>query len=178
MSSVAGGMADFEDIHEEGMGSDLDEGLELSIESRYPEKEMRDNEPLSTDSNSEEQWRWIYDYDHRTEPDNAVGITTDDTWHGGIRLDLSGDIGSIITEVAYYDWGENATSVQAHVAEESGGAPGSWIASSEEYVPEGAGWVELELDEPVEIETPGEYWIVLEIEDMGGGHFPFGCISP
>lgn len=43
MSSVAGGMADFEDIHEEGMGSDLDEGLELSIESRYPEKEMRDN---------------------------------------------------------------------------------------------------------------------------------------
>ncbi len=122
----------------------------------------------------ESHWEWMYDADHRASADSAMGMDSSGTWYGGIIQDLSGETGNYVTEVAYFDYGANATSVQAHVAENNGGAPGEWLGSSEEYVPSGAGWVELELQSMVEIQDPGEYWIVLEIEDKGEGHYPLG----
>ncbi|MEF8873941.1 MAG: hypothetical protein V5A88_04630, partial [Candidatus Thermoplasmatota archaeon] len=180
MSSFVGAMADHGDASEEDMDPGIDDVKmeESLVTSRHSKEERADTDSNSLDSNSEDQWRWLYDHAHRTETNNAIGANTDTTWHGGMRIDLSDDIGSIITEVAYYNMGQDADSVQAHVAEEAGGAPGNWLASSDVYVPDGDGWVELGLNEPVEIESPGEYWIVLEIDDKGENYFPFGCISP
>ncbi|GEM_PF-928997 len=126
----------------------------------------------------EGEWRWLYEADHRFEADNAGGVGPDPIdWYGAMRLDLSDDIGGYISEVAYYDYdddtGEFGDWAYGYIAEDDGGAPGEWLTETEEYNPEGAGWVELELDEDVMIEED-EYWIVMHIDDPGDGHFPFG----
>jgi len=123
-------------------------------------------------------WHWLYDAEHRAPADTAIGATEAGVWYGAMVLDLSENIGQDISEVAYFDWADEANYVQAHVAEEDDGAPGEWLASTAEYTPIGDEWVELELDEAVEIDEPGEYWIVLEIDDLGDGNFPFGAIEP
>ncbi len=126
----------------------------------------------------EEQWRWLYDHDHRTDPDNAVGATAPGVWYGAMILDLSDAVDGYVSEIAYYDWEPAANYIRAHVAEDEDGAPGDWLASSDDYVPTGAGWVEIALEEYAYIESPGQYWIVLEIDDFGSGYFPFGCMMP
>jgi len=127
------------------------------------------------------EWRWLYEGEHRPDTaDNALAAANPQVWYGSVILDLSDDVGGYITEVAYFDYDAAANYVQAHVAEDDGGAPGEWISSSDEYTPVGGEtWAELELDEPVEIEEPGNYWIVLEIDDPAGDNeFTFGTIDP
>ncbi len=129
----------------------------------------------------EGEWRWLYDADHRPdEADNALAAANPQVWYGSMILDLSDDVGGFISEVAYFDYDDTANYVQAHVAEDDGGAPGEWIASSEEYSPVGQEqWSELELTEEVPIEDPGEYWIVLEMDDPADDdEFVFGTIDP
>ncbi len=126
---------------------------------------------------TQEEWKWKYTQSHRAEADSAMGITSAGVWHGGIIQDFSGETGSYITDVGYYDFGANASYVKAHVAKDSGGAPGSWLASSDEYTPTGAGWVNLSLNSEVLIEDPGQYWIVLEVDDKGADHYPFGVLN-
>jgi len=127
----------------------------------------------------EEEWHWLYDEEHRYPSDNAVGLTSPGDYYGAIRLDLSDKVGGLITEVAYYDYEDAGDWAYAYVAEDDNGAPAEpWLASTEEYEPTGAGWVELELDEPVQIEEPGQYWIVMHTDDYGSGYFPLGCTDP
>jgi len=129
----------------------------------------------------EGEWRWLYDADHRPdEADNALSSANPQVWYGGMILDLSDDVGGYITDVAYLDFDATANYVQAHVAEDDGGAPGEWIASSEEYTPVGGEtWAELELTDDVSIQNPGDYWIVIEIDDPSEDDlFPFGTIDP
>jgi len=133
------------------------------------------------DGDLEGEWRWLYEGDHRPdEADNALAAAEPQVWYGGMILDLSDDVGGFISEVAYFDYDPAANYVQAHVAEDDGGAPGEWIASSEEYTPVGGEtWAELELTESVEIEDPGQYWIVIEIDDPAeDDEFTFGTIDP
>jgi len=126
----------------------------------------------------EEEWHWLYEEEHRYPSDNAVGLNDPGDYYGAIRLDLSDDVGGVITDVAYYDYEDEGDWAYAYVAEDDDGAPSEWLASSEEYNPEGAGWVELALDEPVPIEEPGEYWIVMHMDDKGDDHYPLGCTDP
>jgi len=128
-------------------------------------------EPISSN------WKWMYDADHRSQLDSAMGMNSEGTWYGGMIQDLSGQVGKYITDVAYFNYGNNASYVQAHVARNSGGAPGQWVGSSAEYTPKQTGWIELELKSLVEIRSPGEYWIVLEIGDKGADAYQFGVKS-
>jgi len=149
----------------------------------YEEYNVRDIQPEEDEEADDGEWKWLYDHDHRTPSDNAVGLNQPGVWYGAMTLDLSDNIGERISEVAYFDYddgevGAPAEYVRAHVAAEDEGAPGDWLGSSEEYVPEGAGWVELALEEAVEIEEPGEYWVVMEVNDKGDGRFPMGAIEP
>jgi len=123
----------------------------------------------------EPEWQWLYEAEHRSMADTGIGAGT--PWYGAMILDLSDDIGDTITDVAYFDADSGPDYAQAHVAEDEDGAPGQWLASSGIYTPSAAGWVELGLAEPVTIEEPGEYWIVIEIDD-GPDIFPFGAIEP
>ncbi|MFP3871481.1 MAG: InlB B-repeat-containing protein [Candidatus Natronoplasma sp.] len=129
----------------------------------------------------EGEWRWLYEGEHRPDTaDNALAAADPQVWYGGMVLDLSDDVGGFISEVAYFDYDATANYVKAHVAEDDGGAPGDWLASSDEYDPVGGEtWAELELNEDVEIEDPGEYWIVIEIDDPAEEDlFSFGTIDP
>ncbi len=123
----------------------------------------------------EPEWEWLYQAEHRSMADTGIG--SDVPWYGAMILDLSDDIGDTITDVAYFDAEAGPDYAQAHIAEDDNGAPGEWLSSSGEYTPSAAGWVELGLAEPVTIEEPGEYWIVIEIDDIDGV-FPFGAIEP
>lgn len=128
-------------------------------------------------------WRWLYDAPWRPASDSAVGVGDPEVWYGAMRIDLSGDIGNRISWVAYHDSARlRGNYAQVHVAEHvgalDGGAPGPWLASTEMYYPSSAGWVELALTEPVLIQAPGIYWIVVELEDPGAGVFPFGVVAP
>lgn len=129
-----------------------------------------------------DDWRWMYPDNWRAEFDFGIGFPTPGIWYGAMRIDLSEDVGNVLTEVAYYDYEDGANYAQLHVAEnqEGGdwGEPGKWLASTEKYEPTGAGWVELELKESVMIEEPGEYWVVIELDDYGEDNFPFGGINP
>ncbi len=128
-------------------------------------------------------WRWLYPADWRPAEDSSIGLGDPGVWYGAMRIDLSDDIGERISLVAYHDasnlFGNYA---QVHVAEhvEGGehGAPGPWLASTDLYYPEEAGWVELGLTGTVPIEEPGIYWVVVELEDPGAGSFPFGVVAP
>ncbi len=128
---------------------------------------------------NEDEWRWLYEGEWRPdETDDGIGLTSEGVWWGAIRMDLSDDIGLSFTDVAYYDHEEAAHYAQGYVAPDDGDAPSEDWIPTEEYTPTGAGWVELELDEPLVIEDPGDYWVVMEFDDMGDGYFPFGCIEP
>jgi len=133
---------------------------------------------LSNETEDEGEWHWLYPADHRATADTGVGINQPIIWYGAIVLDLSDYTGNYLSEVAYNDHEASAEYVRVHVAEEDGGAPGEWLASSEKYTPTGAGWLELELDSNVPIEEPGEYWIVMEVDDYGDDYFPCGVIEP
>ncbi len=127
---------------------------------------------------NEAEWRRLYLGDWRpVESDDAIGLNNPDVWYGAIRMDLSADIGLYFTHVAYFDHDEAANYAQGFVAPDAGGAPAAGWMPTEQYTPTGAGWAEMELDEPVEIEAPGDYWIVVAVDDMGDGFFPYGCIN-
>jgi len=128
-------------------------------------------------------WRWLYPAGWRPSDDSAIGLGDPGVWYGATRIDLSEDIGDRISWVAYHDSARMRDNyAQIHVAKHVGdihsGAPGPWLASTDLYYPNSRGWVELALSEPVTIETPGIYWIVVELEDPGAGVFPFGVIAP
>ena len=128
-------------------------------------------------------WRWLYNAPWRPASQNAIGDADPGVWYGAMRIDLSEDIGSRISWVAYHDSARlRGNYAQVHVARHVGdleaGAPGPWLASTELYYPSSAGWVELALTEPVPIQAPGIYWIVVEIEDPGSGVYPFGVVAP
>ena len=129
-------------------------------------------------------WRWLYPTDWRPSPETGIGLADPEPWYGAMKIDLSGDIEKSITHVAYYDYlaDHPADAAQVHVAENvpggDYGAPGPWLASTDVYTPTGAGWVELELTEVVRIQAPAVYWIVVELDDVGDGCFPFGVAGP
>jgi len=149
---------------------------DYNVGSINPDPE--DSEKIMSESDYEGEWRWLYDHEHRPPADGGVGLSSPGNWFGAIILDLSDDVGDHLTDVSYYDREEAGEWAQAMVAEDDDGVPGEWLAQSEEYTPSGEGWVELELDEPVEIEEPGEYWIIIHLDDFGGGYHPFGYTSP
>jgi len=125
----------------------------------------------------DEEWEWLYDHEHRSEADNALGLTSPTTWYGGIRLDVEDRAGEFITEIAYYDWEAAGDWAQGKVATIEDDAVDEIVATSEEYEPTGAGWVELELEEALEIEE-NEYWILMNFDDYGDGYYPFGVSEP
>jgi len=133
---------------------------------------------IQTGPTQEEEWRWLYDAGWRAAPDSGVGSNEPGVWYGAMRLDLSHEIGHHITDVAYYDHEDAAHYAQPYVGEDDGGAPTEDWIPAEQHEPEGAGWVELELNEPLLVEEPGDYWVVVEFNDYGDNFFPFGVISP
>ncbi len=134
--------------------------------------------PTEVNPEQEDEWRWLYQGEWRpAETDDGIGLTGEGEWWGAIRMDLSDEIGLSFTDVAYFDH-EEANYAQGYVAPDDGGAPSEDWISTEQYTPSGAGWVELELDDPLIVEDPGDYWIVIVFDDMGEGYFPFGCIEP
>jgi len=124
-------------------------------------------------------WLWLYDFNHRETPDDALGMQTETVWHAAIILDLSDRQGDYLTEVAYYDFMDGGDWARAYISSDDETTPGGlapeepWQARSENYTPAGNGWVELELEEPLEI-VEDEYWIVMEFHDYGSYNFPIG----
>ncbi|MFP3872640.1 MAG: CARDB domain-containing protein [Candidatus Aenigmatarchaeota archaeon] len=141
-----------------------------------------EEKPRSSPPVEENGWLYLYgnvqDINHRFTPENAVGITDSGEWHGAMLLDLSDNLDDYLTHVAYYDYQDAGDWAVAHVSPDDGGAPAEpWEASSNQHTISGAGWVELELDQPVKIEAPGDYWVVMELDDYGDQYYPFGCVS-
>ena len=127
-------------------------------------------------------WRWLYPAGWRPAAHAPIGLTDPGVWYGAIRVDLSGDIGTHMSWVAYFDAANlRGNYAQVHVARHVGdlasGAPGPWLASTDLYYPNSAGWVELALNEPVLIDGLAIYWVVVELEDPGGVS-PFGVVAP
>ncbi len=159
-------------------GENSKSSIETDDDSMYGNNSLTTFDPPQTLSDPEDYWRWLYDDEWRGDADDGVGLTAEGVWYGGMVLDLSDDIGSSIMKVSYLDYDDDAYYVQAHVAEDDNGAPGEWLSSTDEYTPTGDGWVELDLEESVLIEEPGDYWVVLEVHDMGDNHFPIGVNLP
>ncbi len=161
---------------------DVQENIAEDKEITLMMNEDRSVRPVFDILDVEYGWHWLYPDEHRTPSDVRIG--GEDTWYGAMQLDLSEEVGMELSKVAYYnpawDHETGAHEVQAHVSPNDDGAPEEpWAASTEIYEPEPyEGWVELELDEAVLIEDPGDYWVVLEFDDMGEGYFPAGAMSP
>ncbi|MFP4051393.1 MAG: PKD domain-containing protein [Thermoplasmata archaeon] len=166
---------DYGNLTEEQMGKDHYWFVTVSYEDYNVGDIVPDNVKRGP---TDEQWVYKYDAEHRASAEDALGLNSEDVWWGAMTIDLSERAGGLITQVAYYDYEAGASYAQAHVAKDDGGAPGEWLASSDEYTPSGAGWTELELNSNVVIEEDTEYWIVIELEDYGTGNYPFGTISP
>jgi len=138
----------------------------------------------------EDGWHSLYGHAETSENDvewrydmqNAMGFGPFPvTFYTGALYDFSGQPGGEVTEVAYYDTplGDQpaADGAIAHVSTDDGGAPAEpFLASSEPYDGEDDGWVELELNRSVQIDPQEDYWVVMELDDPGGGHFPQGFI--
>ncbi|MEF8874305.1 MAG: S8 family serine peptidase [Candidatus Thermoplasmatota archaeon] len=153
---------------------------DVESDSRISSHDISPGE-IDDDSNSpqaEADWRWLYQGDWRAVIDTALGLPEPGVWYGAIRLNLSSDVGRNLTQVAYFNYGQNASYVQGHVAKDEGGAPGNWLASTDQHTPSGVNWVELALNQSVNIEEPGQYWVVLEVDDLGEGRYPIGAIEP
>jgi len=122
----------------------------------------------------QEYWHWQYLSEWRFTPDNAIGLTAPGDWYGAITMDLSDYAGQYITEIAYHDYEEAGDWAYGLIGIDDDGAPADpWLAETEMYEPEGAGWVELELENPVLIEEGEIYWIAMYLDDYGDGNFPF-----
>jgi len=143
-----------------GFGDGINEGLLHKSEFQGDLERYEDPELMGSEAN----WRWLYNADWRDIPAASMYSEVPE-WYGAIRLDLSDEIGEEITHVSHMGSPE-AGPARAYVAEDDGGAPGEWLASSEEKIPEiPPAFTEFELDEPVEITEPGDYWIVVEVSD-------------
>ncbi|MEF8874730.1 MAG: hypothetical protein V5A88_08710 [Candidatus Thermoplasmatota archaeon] len=160
---------------------------ERNVERKADKKSVKslDGSCLSSPPIEENGWLYLYGnlqgINHRFTAENGVGVTDSaetDVWHGAMLLDLSNEVGDYLTHVAYYDYQDGGDWATAHVSKDDGGAPRDpWDGSSDTYTISGAGWVELELNAPVKIEAPGDYWIVMELHDYGDNYYPFGCVS-
>jgi len=121
-----------------------------------------------------EKWHWMYDAEHRAEPDSGIGVGSPGPWYGAIRKELpKGEI----TDIAYHDL-EEAYSVQGYIYEDAGDQPGELLGETYEITDLGHNeWRELPLKTPVDIEAD-HYWIALEIDDIGDDYYPFGVMEP
>ncbi len=121
-----------------------------------------------------EDWYWMYPEEHRTEVDNAIGLTGPGIWYGAIRTELpAGEL----KDIAYFDFNA-ANHVKGQIYTDGFDEPGELIVETEEVTDLGnMQWTEIPLEETVRIEE-GHYWVVLEIDDIGDGFQPLGCVAP
>ncbi|MBW6515228.1 MAG: choice-of-anchor J domain-containing protein [Candidatus Cloacimonetes bacterium] len=123
-------------------------------------------------------WNWLFPGLWGDLAQTAIGLGGAGYWLGGAILDLSGDIGLKITKVGYFDWDASA-SITAEVYTGNYTVPTALVGQSAPFVSPGLdAYVELELLEPVTISGDGIYWIILRVNDLGAGFYPFGAIAP
>jgi len=157
----------------------VDDGQDyaLTIYNAVPEGE----EPPEPTENLEvqhadltEEWHWMYDDEHRAEPDSGIGVESPGPWYGAMRTELpAGEI----TDIAYHDL-EEAHSVQGYIYEDLGTEPGELLGETYEITNLGYDeWRELPLKTSIEIDAD-HYWVALEIDDIGEDHYPFGVMEP
>ncbi|MFO8109917.1 MAG: hypothetical protein R6U17_05280, partial [Thermoplasmata archaeon] len=123
------------------------------------------------------EWHWLYEGKDRPTADKGIGSTFPRTWYAGVHLNVTDKAGYYITDVAYYDNQEAGSWARAWIGTIEDGAVGEFVANSSEYEPEGAGWVELELNEPLEIKDD-KYWIIMQFDDFGADYRPIGVLAP
>ncbi len=158
-------------VHDEGGYSGSDKSEPFTMEGRPPDPP----ENLSVDhADRVEEWHWMYDKEHRAEPDSGIGVESPGPWYGAMRTELpEGEI----TDIAYHDL-EEAYSVQGYIYEDDGTEPGELLGETTEITDLGYDeWRELPLKTSIEIEAD-HYWVALEIDDIGEDHYPFGVMEP
>ncbi|MEF8874694.1 MAG: S8 family serine peptidase, partial [Candidatus Thermoplasmatota archaeon] len=174
------------------VGERIDSDSTPKVESLYgAETPGLQGDKLMANTPVEHKDNWHSLYGHvETEENNvswrydmgtALGMQDASTWHSAALLNLSGYGGSEITEVSYYDTplgGQPAVnSAVAHISTDENGAPSEpWLASSEVYDGEDTGWINLTLDNPVEVSADEDYWVVIELDDPGDGYYPQGMV--
>ncbi|MFO7792577.1 MAG: C1 family peptidase [Candidatus Saliniplasma sp.] len=110
-----------------------------------------------------EDWRWLYDEPHRTEPQDATGLTSPGVFHVAMRVEVQAEP---ITELAYYAYNQ-ANYAQGYLYEDGtfGQSPGELLCETEQVAEPGPNeWIEIPFTQPISVDG-GYYWVILEVDD-------------
>lgn len=122
-------------------------------------------------------WNWLYTGVWGAGANTDVGLDAAATWYAAIILDLSDHIGDSITKVAWYH-GDSAT-ITGKIYTGNYTNPLIQVGQTNPMTYTTHGWKQnILLQTPVEIQYPGQYWVVLAIQDPGVDHYPLGARTP
>jgi hypothetical protein len=122
-------------------------------------------------------WNWLYTGIWGAGSNTNVGLDAAAIWYAAIILDLSGHIGDSITKVAWYH-GDSAT-ITGKIYTGNYTNPLIQVGQTNPMTYTTPGWKQnILLQTPVEIQSPGQYWVVLAIQDPGVDHYPLGARTP
>lgn len=126
---------------------------------------------VGTARTTESNDNWYYMYNEGNLPvDSAIGLDNTATWYSAMNITLpAGEV----TEISYYD-ADSTHYVKGQIYTEQ---DGELLGETEEYnTADEWKWVDLSLKEPIEIDG-GNYWVQLEIYDLGSGTHPVGYVD-
>ena len=109
------------------------------------------NQSMTDDGN------WYY-YDNGTNVD-AIGLTSGGSFYWGVMFPAGTYEGNRLTKIAYFDYSAHTGTVLIYQGGTS--APGTQVYSQAYSVSGTSQYIEIEMDEPVELDDTQNVWVVM-----------------